>query len=578
MQGPKNHANLRVDLFHRVLGVALNRTFGSSLVLRMCLLILLSLGVFAYGGYRLVVEPAINELALSQMSSVAQKVQARLESSFSGVETSLQSSRTWAENTQARPTPEFLARFAETFIPVIAHRAETSAIIFADDSGREILLLRTRDGQLATRVSDPARRGKSMDWRTWNTQGQVLTQDARQIDYDVRTRPWFKGAMAQTSSEGIYWTDPYTFFTNQEPGVTGVIHWTDSDGRRYVIAHNVALLGLSRFTSNLQVAQRGMVSLLDEQGALLAVPRTGSVMTDEDLYAKALKPVDAAGIPVLAAGFAQWRADGSSASVITHFTWENERWFGLFEPTEAAGRIAWLATFAPADEFLPTGPRAISLLLAVAVVSLGLAVWVALRVARRVARPLEILTQESERFGRMELDAPVSNDGDLSNWREVNQLGLALNTMRQRLLDATDSLEQTRAELERRVAERTQALAQQVRLVEALLDIIPNAIFYKGADTRFLGCNQAYETLFGTHRSRFIGKTVLDLDYLPRAVREAYQAEDAQRQEDRCRQGRRVCDRPRLHQCRHPDAHQRAAHLRHRRHRGPAHAGAQGGA
>ncbi len=28
----------------------------------------------------------------------------------------------------------------------------------------------------------------------------------------------------------------------------------------------------------------------------------------------------------------------------------------------------------------------------------------------------------------------------------------------------------------------------------------------------------------------------------------------------------------------HPDAHQRAAHLRHRRHRGPAHAGAQGGA
>ena len=28
----------------------------------------------------------------------------------------------------------------------------------------------------------------------------------------------------------------------------------------------------------------------------------------------------------------------------------------------------------------------------------------------------------------------------------------------------------------------------------------------------------------------------------------------------------------------HPDAHQCAAHLRHRRHRGPAHAGAQGGA
>ena len=52
----------------------------------------------------------------------------------------------------------------------------------------------------------------------------------------------------------------------------------------------------------------------------------------------------------------------------------------------------------------------------------------------------------------------------------------------------------------------------------------------------------------------------------------------AQRQEDRCRQGWRGRDGPRLHQRRHPDAHQRAAHLRHWRHRGPAHAGAQGGA
>ena len=59
----------------------------------MCLLILLSLGVFAYGGYRLVVEPAINELALSEMRGVAQKVQTKIEGSFSTVETSLRTSR-----------------------------------------------------------------------------------------------------------------------------------------------------------------------------------------------------------------------------------------------------------------------------------------------------------------------------------------------------------------------------------------------------------------------------------------------------------------------------------------------------
>ncbi len=49
-----------------------------------------------------------------------------------------------------------------------------------------------------------------------------------------------------------------------------------------------------------------------------------------------------------------------------------------------------------------------------------------------------------------------------------------------------------------------------------------------------------------------------------------------ERQEDRRRQGRRGGHRSRLHRGRQADAHQRAAHLRDRRHRRPADAGAQG--
>ena len=51
-----------------------------------------------------------------------------------------------------------------------------------------------------------------------------------------------------------------------------------------------------------------------------------------------------------------------------------------------------------------------------------------------------------------------------------------------------------------------------------------------------------------------------------------------ERQEDRRRQGGRGRHRSRLHSGRQSDAHQRAAHLRHRRHRRPADARAQGGA
>jgi len=69
-------------------------------------------------------------------------------------------------------------------------------------------------------------------------------------------------------------------------------------------------------------------------------------------------------------------------------------------------------------------------------------------------------------------------------------------------------------------------LADQLAFRQALLDTIPYAMFYKGADTRFLGFNKAYEEVFGVRREDLIGKSVLDLEYLPLADRLAYQTED----------------------------------------------------
>ena len=71
-----------------------------------------------------------------------------------------------------------------------------------------------------------------------------------------------------------------------------------------------------------------------------------------------------------------------------------------------------------------------------------------------------------------------------------------------------------------------QALADQLAFQQVLLDTIPNPVFYKGADTRFLGFNRAYEETFSVRREDLVGKRVLDLEYLPEEDRTAYQRED----------------------------------------------------
>ncbi|HEY5974611.1 MAG TPA: PocR ligand-binding domain-containing protein [Geobacteraceae bacterium] len=73
---------------------------------------------------------------------------------------------------------------------------------------------------------------------------------------------------------------------------------------------------------------------------------------------------------------------------------------------------------------------------------------------------------------------------------------------------------------------RSTGTVEQLAFQQALLDTIPYPVFYKGADTRFLGVNRAYEQTFGVSRDDLIGRRVLDLDYLPEAERLKYQVED----------------------------------------------------
>ncbi|WP_374604823.1 PAS domain S-box protein [Niveibacterium sp.] len=67
---------------------------------------------------------------------------------------------------------------------------------------------------------------------------------------------------------------------------------------------------------------------------------------------------------------------------------------------------------------------------------------------------------------------------------------------------------------------------RQLAVTQALMDAMPNAVFYKNADTRFIGCNRNYEQTFGVKREAFVGKRVLELDYIPEAARVEYQRED----------------------------------------------------
>jgi PAS domain S-box-containing protein len=80
--------------------------------------------------------------------------------------------------------------------------------------------------------------------------------------------------------------------------------------------------------------------------------------------------------------------------------------------------------------------------------------------------------------------------------------------------------------IERHRAEK--ALAQQLHFQQVLLDTLPNPIFVKNTDAKFIMFNRAYEEAFGIKREDYIGKTVLDMEYIPQEARDHFQKEDTQ--------------------------------------------------
>lgn len=63
-------------------------------------------------------------------------------------------------------------------------------------------------------------------------------------------------------------------------------------------------------------------------------------------------------------------------------------------------------------------------------------------------------------------------------------------------------------------------------MIITMINSLPNPIFYKDKDGKFMGFNRAYEEVFGVNSKDLLGKTVLDLDYLSKKDRQMYQAED----------------------------------------------------
>ncbi|MGQ0511188.1 MAG: PAS domain S-box protein [Betaproteobacteria bacterium] len=422
-------------------------------------IVLFSFFVFAAAAYLMVLRPAEDELARVEMSRAADEVEGDIRALTDQIERALATARDWGRGGLLRISSA--NQIGSLMIPVLRSRPQVSTVLIANQRGQAALFGRGEGGGWLLRVIDYEKLGAQQHWTRLDADGGFVSEEWTKRDYDPRTRSWYTGPDAMPGEDGIHWTEPYQFFTSKEPGISAGMRWIDRNtGLRHVIAFDVLLLDLSRFTSRVAVGQNGRAAIFTADGKLLGLPRHPQLRSDTELKSRILKTPAEAGFETLAGAWAQWNAEGRPAARAGLIAVGLETWIGRFRPFMLGNQPLVIGAVAPRGDFTLGTLWDAAALATMMLLVLALAYLIGRRFSRRFAGIIDSLVTESERIGALQLDAPVSVP---TGTREIAKLVDAQERMRVMLLEATQGLEH-------KVKKRTRELAEREAFANTLME------------------------------------------------------------------------------------------------------------
>ena len=322
------------------------------------------------------------------------------------------------------------------FMPLVTQIPQISAVNVGDAEGRGYLLLRMGD-RWRNRFVWQERWGRRMEFSEWadgDAEAREWTVENPSDDefYDPRTRDWYRMATeleADAPAPGaVYWTDVYSFFSTGRPGITAMVHVTDAKGRRYVLAYDLTLTALTEFTRHLDVSANGFAFLLAEDGRVLGLPGLPQFESDAAREAAILERPSALGVPVIQDATAAFRRLRSGQPRIFSFSSDGEQWWCDVQPFALGwNRELTIAALVPQEDLVGIIGEQRLLVLGVSLFGFGVATAMAFWLARRYARPLATLAENSHRIGVLELGELDEVETSL---REIDQLAIEQDRMR----------------------------------------------------------------------------------------------------------------------------------------------------
>jgi len=385
---------------------------------------------------------AVQDLSQRLIEQSSDRAEDAMGHFFGSIDGMLASSRAWWDaGLLDYSERDDLERLNAVFMPVLDQNRQITSMRVAHGGGFEYMLFRDLRGGDAYEWYNRvvwADRGPDTGFEARFTRDRALHVEgplpAKTRDYDPRKRPLYTGpALGE-----IHWTDPYYFFITKDAGITAAYKWRDpSSGEMRLVAFDLLLMDLSRFTTGLRPSANGKVFVLHPDGSLLGLPADDRWAGPADVRDALRSPAERGGgtaqadreavlltaeelaLPSVSRAVEVWKRQEKSGLSLFPYTAEGESWWGGFRPFTIANQQLWIGVVMPERDFLAQASRLRNQVLLVSGLALVVAVLLTGVLARRYSRPLEALAEQSARVRELRLTDHASVRSPL---REIAQL------------------------------------------------------------------------------------------------------------------------------------------------------------
>ncbi|MBF0186664.1 MAG: hypothetical protein HQL50_01930 [Magnetococcales bacterium] len=358
-----------------------------------------------------------------------------------------------------------------------------SLIYYGDEQGNHWVNKRERDGSIRTRVirrlDDSARSRSALgealklqksyqstkDSRTrnriaslvapvletsWYKHDHVGRHKAPDRDhyfaYDPRLRPWYRGAK---NKDGLYWHTVYSWLDEYEGesryqlGITVSAPVKDGSKLLGVTAVDIVLKDISDFLATLTISENGRPFIVDAKGDIVGLPNYEEVLniSEQNPNEVSRNTIGTVSDKGMVAAFhalqshfnstPQGEIKPFSKPVLLEFEHDGEPFYGFFQSFKPVYDVDWtIGIVAPQSDFLGRVEEnmlmTLSLTLAVVILVIGVGAFVGIK----LARPIDALSSQAQRVGRLDLR---SIEFKPTRFAEIYRAQIAFKRMRKQL-------------------------------------------------------------------------------------------------------------------------------------------------